>query len=150
MKQAVSIAPGEGESLSVLGAGVRFLCEAARTDHGFSVMEVTLPEGAGPPPHDHPWDEAYYVLEGKVRFEIGDEIAVFGPGEFAYTPGGLVHAFSGASAQPSRVLVFDAPAAAEGFFREVDAENRAHPESAPDVVAIGLRHRMRFRVPPAA
>ena len=33
-------------------------------------MEVTLPQDRGPPPHPHAWDEAYFVLEGDVRFTV--------------------------------------------------------------------------------
>ena len=36
-------------------------------------MEVTLPQDAGPPPHTHRWDEAYFVTEGDVEFRVGDQ-----------------------------------------------------------------------------
>jgi quercetin dioxygenase-like cupin family protein len=148
-KQAVAVRHGEGETLSVLGAQVRFLCEAARTNHAFSLMEVLLPKDQGPPPHDHPWDEAYYVLDGQVRFSLGEETQVFERGDFIYAPGGTVHAFKGASDQPARVLVFDAPATAEQFFRDVDREVKSYPADLRKVPEIGLRHQMRFRPMPA-
>lgn len=146
-KQAVAVRQGEGETLSVLGAKVRFLCEAARTNHSFSLMEVVLPKDQGPPPHDHPWDEAYYVIEGQVRFLLGDEVQVFTAGDFIYAPGGTLHAFQGAADQPARVLVFDAPATAEQFFREVDREVKSYPDDLTKVPEIGLRHQMRFQPP---
>jgi quercetin dioxygenase-like cupin family protein len=146
-KTAFAMRQGEGEELRVLGAGVRFLCEAARTEGGFSLMEVVLPKEQGPPPHDHPWDEAYYVLEGEVRFVIGDRTEIFRAGDFVYAPGGTVHSFKGASAAPARVLVLDAPAAAEKFFKEV-AREVASPADMPKVPEIGRRHGLRF-APPA-
>lgn len=30
-------------------------------------MELLLPQGAGPPPHHHEWDEAYYIADGEVN-----------------------------------------------------------------------------------
>jgi quercetin dioxygenase-like cupin family protein len=146
-KEAVIMKKGEGEILSVLGADVRFLCEAAKTDRSFSLMEVTLPKDQGPPRHDHPWDEAYYVLEGQVRFQLGDEEKIFSGGDFIYAPGGMVHGFQGAGEQPARVLVFDAPATAEGFFRDVDHEVRSYPQDLVKIPEIGLRHNLRFQAP---
>ena len=142
-KQPVSVKSGAGQRLSVLGAEVRFLCEAAATGHAFSLMEVTLPRDGGPPPHAHPWDEAYYVIEGQVRFLVGDETEVFEGGDFVYAPGGILHSFVGASDQPARVLVFDAPATAEDFFRDVDREVKS-PQDMAKVPEIALRHQLRF------
>jgi len=146
-KEAVITKKGEGEVLSVLGAGVRFLCEAAKTDRSFSLMEVTLPKDQGPPRHDHPWDEAYYVVEGDVRFQLGDDERVFSTGDFIYAPGGMVHGFQGAGERPARVLVFDAPATAEGFFREASREVKNIPDDLVKIPEIGLRHNLRFQAP---
>lgn len=138
---------GEGETLSALGTQVTFLCPAESTERSFSLMEVRLPLDAGPPPHDHPWDEAYYVIEGEVRFLLGDRKLLVSAGDFLYAPAGMVHSFKGASAdQPARVLVLDAPAAAEGFFRDVDREVRQLPQDLPKVPGIGLRHKLRFHL----
>src|SRR5574338_1668302 len=78
-KQSVVVRRGEGEALNVMGAGVRFVCPSENTGKGWSMMEVTVPRHAGPPSHHHPWDEAYYVVEGEVRFGIdGREVLVKG------------------------------------------------------------------------
>ena len=146
-KEAVILKNGEGESMSVLGAGVRFLLPAEKTDHSFSLMEVELPKDQGPPPHDHPWDEAYYILAGNVWFLVGDKEQVFSTGDFIYAPGGVVHSFRGAGDKPARVLVMDAPATAEGFFREANREIVNIPEDLSKVPAIGLKHGVHFQAP---
>lgn len=130
--------------LSVLGAEVRFLCSPDATNGRFSLMEVLLPKEQGPPPHEHPWDEAYYIVEGDVRFTLGEETHLFRAGDFIYAPGGTVHSFRGASERPARVLVFDAPAAAERFFREVAREVTAFPQDLAKLPRIGERHQLRF------
>jgi quercetin dioxygenase-like cupin family protein len=135
---------GAGEALPVLGTEVRFLCPAADTNHRFSIMEVRLPQDKGPPPHDHPWDEAYYVMEGEVRFTIGADVQVFRAGDFVYAPGGTLHAFSGVSEHPARVLVVDAPAAAEQFFREVARQAITLPRDGAKLLQLGLQHQLRF------
>ena len=146
-KEAVILKNGEGESMSVLGAGVRFLLQAEKSDRSFSLMEVELPKDQGPPPHDHPWDEAYYILDGDVWFLVDDKEQVFSTGDFIYAPGGVVHSFRGAGDKPARVLVMDAPATAEGFFREANREIVNIPEDLSKVPAIGLKHGMHFQAP---
>lgn len=146
-KEAVTLRKGEGESLTVLGAEVRFLLPADKTEHSFSLMEVELPKDQGPPPHDHPWDEAYYIIDGNVWFMVGGTEQVYSAGDFLYAPGGTVHSFRGAGETPARVLVFDAPATAEGFFRDAAREIVSIPEDLVKVPEIGARHQMRFLPP---
>ena len=146
-KQSVVVAKDQGEKLAVMGAEVRFLCPAENTGKSWSLMEVVLPAESGPPPHHHPWDEGYYVVEGEVRFTLGQESIRARAGDFLYAPGGTLHAFQGASERPARVLVFDAPAAAEGFFREAHREVKELPRDLGKVPAIGARHSIHFVKP---
>ena len=143
-KQAVVMRRGEGEALSVLGTAVRFLCPSEKTGRRWSMMEVTLPKHAGPPSHDHPWDEAYYVVDGEVRFGMDGREVLASAGDFLYAPGGTLHSFQGASEKPARVLIFDAPAHAESFFRDVDREVKEMPRDLAKVPQIGQRHQIRF------
>src|SRR5579871_2184636 len=70
-KQTLIVKQGQAQALTVLGTEVRFLCDADATDHAWSLMELVVPRDAGPPPHEHNWDEAYYVTEGCIQFSIG-------------------------------------------------------------------------------
>lgn len=142
-KQQVMVRQGEAESLRVMGADVRFLCTSERTDKAWSLMEVGIPRDAGPPPHTHPWDEAYYVVAGEIRFLIDGREQLVRAGDFIYAPGGTPHGFSGASDEPARMLIFDAPAHAESFFREVDREVKG-PADMAKVPLIGSRHQIDF------
>ena len=130
--------------LHVLGAQVRFLCEARSTNGAWSLMQVTLPLNSGPPPHTHSWDEAYFITEGDVHFTVGDQRFSATAGDFVYTPGGVVHGFRGASTQPARVLIFDAPAHAGAFFKRVDREVKDLPRDLPKVLDIGESTGIHF------
>jgi len=130
--------------LHVLGTQVRFLCEGHSTNNVWSLMEVTLPEDAGPPPHTHQWDEAYFIIEGDVEFRVDDQRFTATVGDFVYTPGGVVHGFRGVSQRPARVLIFDAPAHANAFFRRVDREVKDLPRDLPKVLDIGADTGIRF------
>ena len=130
--------------LHVLGTQVRFLCEAQDTGNAWSLMEVTLPLGSGPPPHKHAWDEAYFVMGGEVEFTLGEDVFAAKSGDFVYTPGGVVHGFRGVSTEPARVLIFDAPAHAGTFFKSVDREVRELPRDLPKVMEIGRSTGIEF------
>ena len=58
------------------------------------------------------------MVEGEITFTLDGESRRVGSGDFVYAPSGTVHGFSGSSDSPARVLIFDAPAHAEAFFRE--------------------------------
>lgn len=147
MLKPMIVRRGETEALNVLGAEVRFVCPGEATGKSFSLMENVLPRDAGPPPHTHDWAEAYYVISGAVEFEIGGQRALVQAGDFAFTPAGTVHGFRGASDEPARMLVFDAPAHAETFFHEVHQEVRSVPADLPKVPAIGAKHGVHFLSP---
>jgi quercetin dioxygenase-like cupin family protein len=149
-KQACVVKQGQSEELRVMGAAVRFLCGAQSTERAWSLMEVELPERAGPPPHDHPWDEAYYVVAGEVRFQLDGRELVVKAGDFVYAPAGTLHGFQGASREAARMIIFDAPAHAESFFREAAREILEMPRDLAKVPALGERHQIRFRAPKTA
>jgi mannose-6-phosphate isomerase-like protein (cupin superfamily) len=57
----------------------------------------------------HADDEAWYVLEGMLRFRIGDEIREAGPGSAVLAPKGTPHAYGNAGGQPTRYLLVMTP-----------------------------------------
>lgn len=143
-KTAIVVEHGTAEALNAMGVDIRFLCSAKKTGKAFSVMEMSVPAGFGPPPHEHPWAEAYYMLEGEMRFSLGEREVLARKGDFLYAAGGVVHGFQGASESPARALVFDAPAASEDFFRELNREVKRMPDDLPKALEIGRKHQIHF------
>lgn len=141
---ATTVRAGERAPLNVLGMPLRFLCDARETNGAWSLFEEEIPPGLGPPPHRHPWDEAYYVLEGEVEFEIDGERVTIGAGDFARLPANTIHAFKGASPEGSRVLIFAAPGHSSEFFEELNSEVRNLPDDLGKVPDIGRRHRIEI------
>jgi mannose-6-phosphate isomerase-like protein (cupin superfamily) len=134
----LTLKAGEAEVLNVLGMPLWFLCDA------WSLMEEMIPAGLGPPPHRHDWDEAYYVIEGAVDFEIDGKPVRVESGGFTYLPRNTVHGFKGASASPARVLIFAVPAHSSEFFKDVNSEVRTVPDDLAKVPTIGMRHGIEF------
>jgi len=146
----VTVKAGKGNTLNILGMPLRFLCDAEDTDGAWSLMEQEIPAGRGPPLHRHDWDEAYYVIEGALDFEIDGKQVRIERGDFTYLPRKTVHAFKGASPSPSRVLIFAAPAHSSAFFEDVNREVRIVPNDLAKVPSIGQRHGIEFIPAPAA
>lgn len=55
------------------------------------VVRVEAPEGAVAPGHAHPHEQITVILSGRVRFRIGNEERVLGPGEAVQIPSGVEH-----------------------------------------------------------
>ena len=144
----VTVKAGEGNTLNVLGMPLRFLCDAKDTEGAWSLMEQEIPVGHGPPPHRHDWDEAYYVIEGVLDFQVDGEAVRVESGGFAYFPPNTVHAFKGASPSPPRVLIFAASAHSSAFFEDMNREVRTVPDDLAKVPEIGQRHGIEFMPAP--
>ena len=141
---ATIVRAGDRPALNILGMPLTMLCEAKETRGAWSLFEEEVPIGMGPPPHRHDWDEAYYILDGDVDFEIDGTRLSSHRGDFNYLPRGTVHGFKGASAQPAKVLIFAAPAHGSEFFHELNDEIRSLPEDASKIPQIGERHGIHF------
>src|SRR5436309_10170164 len=128
---------GEGKALWVLGGLYEVKASGDETGGKLTVMEMTIPAGMGPPPHTHPGGEAVYVLEGRIRYHIGDDSVEGGPGSFFYVPEGTWENFE--PTEDVRLLVIYAPAGEiDEFFDEVGepATTREAPppsDQPPDV-----------------
>jgi hypothetical protein len=61
---------------------------------GWTFLESHMAAGNAPPLHLHRnEDEAFYVLEGSMRFRRGEEIRDLAAGDFVTVPQGVSHAF---------------------------------------------------------
>lgn len=101
------ILPGEG----VRTGNVEFLALSEHSSR-FNVSVVTMaPNAHGPEAHVHAdEDDAFYVLDGELVFEL-DEGEVRAPaGTFVLVPPGVNHTFANALGTPTRVLNIHAPA----------------------------------------
>jgi mannose-6-phosphate isomerase-like protein (cupin superfamily) len=147
---ATTVRAGERPAIDVLGMPLTMLCEARETGGAWSLFEEIVPFGMGPPAHRHDWDEAYYVLDGAVEFEIDGERVTNHAGDFSYLPRNTVHGFKGASRSAAHVLIFASPAHGSEFFQELSDSVRNIPEDLAKIPGIGKRHGIEFMSPAGA
>lgn len=109
----------EGRCMAVVGDVYRFLATGAETDGKYAQLEAIVGPGGGPPPHVHSREEeAFYILEGEITFQIGDKTIVATPGMFANIPVGVTHSFRNDGKKPAKMLITIAPAGLEQMFLE--------------------------------
>jgi quercetin dioxygenase-like cupin family protein len=81
------------------------------------VVVNTVPAGwAGPPLHHHDFDETFYVLDGELTFQLGDERRRAGPGALAFAPRGSTHTLANHGASEARYLLLITPGGFERYF----------------------------------
>jgi quercetin dioxygenase-like cupin family protein len=87
------VAPADyAETLDVVGEHVTVLASGEATQ-GYEIFLQRGPEGSGPPPHSHPWDESFYVIRGEIDFGIRAESRTASAGTLVHLPAGTVHWF---------------------------------------------------------
>ena len=60
MSKPLIIEKSARQALNVVGEQISVLASGDQTG-SYEVFHQGGPEGSGPPPHHHPWDEAFYV-----------------------------------------------------------------------------------------
>lgn len=109
-----------GRRMGIVGDTYRFLVTGKESGGKYAQFEAVVPPGGGPPPHIHSREEeGFYILEGEITFQIGDEILKATAGMFANMPIGQEHAFRNESNQTAKMIVTVAPAGLEEMFFEV-------------------------------
>jgi quercetin dioxygenase-like cupin family protein len=108
--------------LSLVGNTYTILLSAEDTAGRYSLIDMYVPPGGGPPPHRHDFEESFTVLEGEIEATFrGDKVTVR-TGQVIQIPANAPHQFRNISAQPARLLCICSPAGQEGMFREIGVE----------------------------
>jgi quercetin dioxygenase-like cupin family protein len=126
------------QPLNVLGTSVTVLADNARTG-GLGLTSQHGAAGTGPSAHCHPWDEAFYILEGSVEFTVGEETSLLEAGSLVVVPGNTVHAFHYGPGGGKMIEVTGAGSNAASMFKDFAREMPGEPDLALGV-AIMARH----------
>jgi quercetin dioxygenase-like cupin family protein len=122
----------------------KVLLRSEQTAGEVAVIEIgASPERKGPSLHHHEFDEAFYVLEGELTFQLRDELFTRKAGELAFAPRGVPHTYANLSGAKARALIVCTPAGFERYFDRIAARiTGVEPPSEaskpiPEVVTVG-------------
>lgn len=107
----IILAPGEGEHLITGNSEITFKAVGADTHGHLGLFEnVIQPGGTAPILHLHrQMEEMFYVLEGEVEIQVGNQIVQGQPGAFVLVPRNTPHTFANRGTQPAKLLIMFCP-----------------------------------------
>ncbi|MBR1121400.1 cupin domain-containing protein [Bradyrhizobium lablabi] len=86
----------------------------------FTILDMTIKPGFGAPAHiSASEDKLFVVLEGTLKYLIGDRTEVAGPGARVQVPKGIVHGFTNVGTGDARHILVSTPRRHEEFFRDL-------------------------------
>jgi quercetin dioxygenase-like cupin family protein len=126
MPDALVVTPATAPPpLNVVGEHITVLASGAQTG-AYEIFHQAGPEGCGPPPHTHPWAEAFYVFKGQITFGVGDREVVAQPNTMVHVPAGAEHWFRFGEGGGEMISVTSCEGASRLFAdidREISAES---------------------------
>ncbi|GAA4322602.1 hypothetical protein GCM10023149_23050 [Mucilaginibacter gynuensis] len=151
-----------GKQFIVFGHFFNMLVTGDETDGRYFIYEDVTPPGAGPPPHTHPDEELFYIIEGDYEFILNDLSKPFkvAPGKLVKIPANAVHCFKNVGTTPGRTITMLLPGELEQYYRAVgtqvfDANQIPDLSKTPDYAnmdlskafALAPEHNVHFVVP---
>jgi quercetin dioxygenase-like cupin family protein len=126
--------PNEDQGLphfGLVGDTYTVLVSGDDTAGKYTLIDMHVPPGGGPPPHRHDFEEMFTVLEGEVELTFRGEQLVAKAGETVNVPANAPHGFRNTSSGAIRLLCLCAPSGQEEFFAKVGQPVTSRTEPPP-------------------
>jgi mannose-6-phosphate isomerase-like protein (cupin superfamily) len=91
------------------GVAVRMFVDRSFGAIHQSLFLIQYQPGAKIDPHDHTFEESYFIVSGQVRATADGETYDLGPGDVIWTGVGCIHSFANIGAEPVRWIETQAP-----------------------------------------
>jgi quercetin dioxygenase-like cupin family protein len=135
-RQLAVARPDQDQSLThvgLVGDTYTILLSGEDTAGRYTLIDMHVPPGGGPPPHRHDFEEMFTVLEGELELTFRGEHLIARAGETVNVPANAPHAFTNASGQPVRLLCLCSPSGQEEFFLEVGERVATRTQPPPEL-----------------
>lgn len=136
------LGPGEGRVVpgGLLETVVKV--ESAETGGAFAFVEYGLATSwDGPEPHIHnSGSETFYVLEGVMRFSVGEQTITATPGTCIHVPAGAAHTFSNPGPGRARFVQILCPGSLLAMIEDLVALLQAGITGGPEWDTVFRRH----------
>ncbi len=132
-------------ALNVAGFHITVLASDAQTN-GYEVFLQTGAEGTGSSPHQHPWDESFYVVSGEIRCAIDDIETVALAGTFVHIPGGSTHWYK-FGAGGAEIVSMTSPGNASRMYTDFDSESLSENPDRTPFAELSARHGQHVAAP---
>ncbi len=126
-----------GEHLTILASG--------KATGSYEIFLQQGPEGSGPPPHSHDWDEAFFVIKGQIDFGIAEKAMTAAPGTLVHLPAGTTHWFRFGKGGGEMVSMTSREGASH-LFTDLDREIAPDKPDLNKLIEVGKRHGLKVSV----
>ncbi|WP_158812844.1 cupin domain-containing protein [Methylocapsa sp. S129] len=135
-KRRLTVADPDGVGMpriSVVGNNYTILVSGAQTAGRYCLIDMLVPDGGGPPPHRHDFEEMFTLLEGELEFTFRSETQTVRAGSTVNVPANAPHVFKNKSGKMAHMLCMCTPAGQEEFFLAVGfpVDSRTSPPPKP-------------------
>ena len=136
--------------VSVAGDTYTILLTGDDTAGRFTLIDMHVPPGGGPPPHRHDFEETFAILDGEIEVTFRDVASTVRAGETVNVPANAPHSFRNVSDAPSRMLCICSPPGQEEFFLAIGDRvgSRTAPPPPLDDAAITARRAKAEQLAP--
>jgi quercetin dioxygenase-like cupin family protein len=131
-------------ALDIVGEHITVLASGEATG-GYEIFLQRGPEGSGPPPHSHPWDESFFVTRGEIDFGIGPDTTTASAGTLVHLPAGTVHWFRFGKGG-AEMLSMTSRLGASTFFTETAREVAPVDPDVGKLAEVGARHGLKLAI----
>ena len=145
MSNVIVAETANARPLNIVGEQLKILASGAQTG-SYEIFHQAGPEGSGPPPHHHPWDEAFYVIKGDIEFGVDDKAMVAKPGTLVHLPAGTLHWFR-FGAGGGEMLSVTSREAASHMFTDFDREIAPDKPDLGKLIELAGAHGAMIAVP---
>ncbi|MEV4349493.1 cupin domain-containing protein [Actinoplanes sp. NPDC049596] len=125
--------------ISLVGNTYAMLITGEQTNGQYCLIDMRVPDGGGPPPHRHDFEEMFTILEGEIEFTFRGEKHVARAGTTVNIPANAPHNFRNVSGAPARMLCMCTPAGQDEYFTRIGDEvagwDAPPPSLSPDEMA---------------
>ncbi len=114
----------KNEQLLVLTDIIKVLAINKEPNNQYVIFEESVPPLGGPPPHTHPDEEVFFILDGDFEFVLNDLESPFKalPGSVVHVPSNAVHTFKNVGTSSGKMLVILTPGELLDYFRVIGSE----------------------------
>lgn len=132
------------------------LVSGSQTQGRYFLVDMLVPEGGGPPPHRHNFEEMFTLLDGELEFTFRGETQVVRAPATVNIPANAPHRFVNVSSKPAHMLCMCTPAGFDDFLMKVAEpvadrqasspapDGGAHADKAAEAARIAAEHGIEF------
>ena len=109
----------QARHISVVGDTYTILVSGRDTSGRYCLIDMLVPDGSGPPPHRHDFEEMFSLLEGELEFTFRGQTQTVKAPATVNIPANAPHQFKNSSGNKVHMLCMCTPAGQDEYFMAV-------------------------------